>query len=139
MHLQQSASSVLGYRSSSTCGSACADSASTNLASARKVVLECVCSALGQPGQAATVQTIAAAVATDLPAGEDPLRAQLTQAVDRALDRATQQLTSRGVRADHVLHLVDKLRQELLRAFSDAATAAAAASSTLQTVQLAPI
>jgi hypothetical protein len=146
MHLQRSPSPVLAYPA--------------NLASARTVVLGCVCSALGQPGQTATVQTIAAALATDLAAAvavhDDLLPAQLTQTVERALDRATQQLTSRGVRADHVLNLVVKVRQELLHAFSDAAHVAAAASAAdvpnltpppqdgpnstaLQTTQAAPI
>jgi hypothetical protein len=142
MHVQQPPS-PLGYPA--------------NLASARKVVLGCVCSALGQPGQTASVQAIAAALVTDLAADvalqHDFPPTQLTQTLERALDRATQQLTSRGVRADHVLNLVVKVRQELLHAFSDAAHVAATASapgvanltpatrdsSTLQTAQLVPI
>ncbi len=117
MHLQQSASSLLGYH------------ATTNLASARKVVLGCIGSELGQSGQTATVQSLAATLAKELAvavaARNDLLPAQLTQTVERALDRATQQLTSRGVRADHVLKLIEKVRQEL--------------SSALQSAQIAPI
>lgn len=113
MHVQQPPSPALGYPA--------------NLASARKVVLGCVCSALGQPGQSANVQAIAADVALQ----HDLLPTQLSQTLERALDRATQQLTSRGVRPDHVLNLVVKVRQELLHAFSDAATDRAARADIL--------
>jgi hypothetical protein len=107
--------------------------AAVNLSSARMVVLGCISSALGQPRQTTSVQAIAAAVGADLAAAaaahDELLPAQLTQTVERALDKATQQLTSRGVSSNHVLPLVDKLRQELLEAVSDVTHATAAASA----------
>ncbi len=109
-------------------------SASASLASARHLVLGCVCSALGQPRQNTSVQTIAAALGADLAAAvavhDDLLAAQLTQTVEGALGNAAQQLTSRGVRSDHVLKLIDKFRQELLHALGDVTHAAAAAAAT---------
>jgi len=103
--------------------------APTNLSSAHKVVLGCICSELGQSGQTATIQSIAAALALDFATAvavrNDLLPAQLAQTVERALGRATQQLTSRGVRADHVSNLIEKVRREL--------------SSALQTARDAPI
>jgi len=106
--------------------------AAANLSSARTVVLGCICSALGQPRQTTSVRAIAAAVGAALAAAaavhDDLLPAQLTQTVERALDNATQQLTSRGVSSDHVLTLVGKLRQELSDAVSDVTHATALAS-----------
>jgi hypothetical protein len=103
-----------------------------SLASARKVVLGSVGSALGQPGPGASVQAIAAVLGAELAAAaavhDDLLPAQLTQAVEGALHRATQQLTSRGVSSDHVLNLVEKVRRELANACSDVTHAAAAAA-----------
>jgi hypothetical protein len=104
-----------------------------NMASARKVVLGCVCSALGQPRQSPSVETIAAALGAELAAAaadhDDLLPAQLMQTVEGALSRATQQLISRGVSSDHVLKLVEKVRQELAHACGDVTHAAAAAAA----------
>ncbi len=128
MHMQQSAGPA--GRDTNDPDSAGA----ANLASARRVVLGCVCSALGQPGRDTSVQTIAAALSADLAAAvavhDDLLPAQLTQTVEGALSSATQQLTSRGVSSDHVLKLIDKYRQELLHALGDVTHAAAAAAAT---------
>jgi hypothetical protein len=103
-----------------------------NLASARNVVLGCVCSALGHPGQATSVATIAAALGAELAAAaavhDDLLPAQLTQTVEGALSQAIQQLTRRGVSSDHVLKLVEKVRGELANACNDVTHAAAAAA-----------
>lgn len=128
MQLQQSGFSSFGYSPSASTAASGSHSGGTSQATARKLLLGSVWSALGLSGPTGGVQDIASALSSALSAGlasGQDLAPQLTQTVDNALDQVSQQLEAQGVSPDHVAKLVARFRQDLANAVNSAAAAAA--------------
>jgi hypothetical protein len=128
MQLQQSGLSGFGYSPSASTAASGSNSGGTSQATARKLLLGSVWSALGLSGPPGGVQDIASALSsalsTGLASGQD-LAPQLSQTVDNALGQVSQQLEAQGVSPDHVAKLVARFRQDLADAVNSAAATAA--------------
>jgi hypothetical protein len=142
MQLQQSGSPALGYSPSAATAASGSNPGNTSQATARKLLLGSVWSALGLSGPTGSVQDIASALSsalsTGLASGQD-LAPQLTQTVDQALDKVSQQLQAQGVSPTHVAKLVAKFRQDLADAVSSAAASAGGAGVTSVTSAFAAV
>lgn len=138
--LGSSTAGTTGFTTSAASASATTTSSASNESGARKLLLSTVWAAISpsgtqssqsaQPAQSGGVQALAAALASQLSAGlaaGQDLAPQLTQKIDAALDRVSQQLTAKGIDPAHVQKLIGRFRQELSDALNTAAAQAAAA------------
>jgi hypothetical protein len=141
MQLQQSAPSGLAYRPPTSADATGTGSATASQATASKLVLASVWSAIGQPGQTGGVSALASALSSDLSAGlasGNDLAPRLVQAVDGALDQVEQQLTAQGVNPAHVQNLFGRFRQELSDALNNLAASAAGSGNSTDPINSNP-
>jgi hypothetical protein len=120
VQLQHSDLAGLAYRPTAADDSG-TGSVPANQSTAVKLLLGCVGSALGLPGQTGCVTDVAAALATNLEAGlacGEDLAPELTQAVGTALQQVEGRLTAQGVNPAHVRKLVGRFRRELADALN---------------------
>ncbi len=102
-----------------TAAHAAANASQSSLSGAWQSLLSATWTALGQKGYGGNIQDLAEALKSALSSGLSSgknLAPVLAKAINDALDKAAQDLTSKGVSASQVAHLVTGFRRELSQA-----------------------